>query len=288
MYFSRQSCTRFQCVSLYVAYFLFLGIFSFFGLKLAIKWIGTNPYLIFMACIIGIDLVLIVIIRLFHSHIPSEPFRWSVFLLTTVSTLIFVVITPLPITSVMISVDHVPVSMEFFLQHHNNDTRDKWRSVYKTRGDSRSVVSFLLPLPIQGHDEDLQVYMGYNPHRLYFGRYPPQVEIYQVAFGTDVLGLSLPTTTYKDRDLSAEAGIVSGPEISAVFEHRIRAPKMGIIWDEDRVRKNGKIIYITMIKLLWTVLYSGVSAAIIWIVFWVPKVKPIGKAIEKFLLHCPE
>lgn len=282
-----QSFTFLQRLSLRVACYLFVGLFSFLGLKLAREWIRTNHYLVLAALLIAIGLLSLILTMLRYSSVSSKRLRWGVFLLTSVSSLIFLVMTPLPITSVMIEVHRVPRSMEFFLQHHDHETRGKWRSVYRARGDSHTKVFFLLPRPIRGHDERLRIYMGRNPHRLHFDRYPPAVEIETVAFGTDVFSLPLSFTVYSGRELSPEAGVISHYGVASFRDGRLRAWKIAVMWDEGRVRKDSIPMRIALIKLLWAILYFGLSAATIWSGSWLPKMKPVGKAIEKYLMQLP-
>ncbi len=283
----RQSYTFLQRLSLRSAVCLFVGLFSYFGLNLTRQWMKANHYHAVAAILVGIGLLSLIPIRFSGSSVSAKRLRWGVFLLSFVSSLIFVIKTPLPITSLMIDVIHIPKSMEFFLQHHSGDTRGKWLSVYRTRGDSHTMVSFSLPRPIRGKDEDLQLYMGYNPHRVHFGRYPSPVEIDKVDFGTVVFGFPLPFTVYKGQDLSVTAGIIGGPHILAFINNRIRAPMITIMWDEHRVRKDSTPIRIVLIKMVWIILYFGLSALILWSGLWMPWLKPVEKTIEKYLMQQP-
>lgn len=288
MYCIKQPVTFYQRISLRVAYCLFVILFSLLGLNLFREWIGTNSYHAFFASVIAGGLLSLLFIRLLGPYFPAARLRWGFFYLISAGAILFAYITPLPITTVMMDVVHIPRSMEFFLHHHDNETRDKWRYVYKTRGDSHTMVSFLLYKPIRGHDEDLRIYMGYNPFRVHFGRLPPPVEIDKLEFGTDVLSYPLAFTVYKNRKLAPETGVIKGSQVAVFTGNRIRAPKISVIWDEDRVRKDSKPVRIALIKLLWIALSLGLSITILWSGYWLSKTKSIGAEVERYLIDEPE
>ena len=285
MHFQKGRITLFQRVSLYTGYVLFLGLFSLLALKLADQWIYRNPYLMVVAGVFVVSLSAALIAGVSRLSPAAARLRQGVFLLTITATLLFVILTPLPITSVMIDVRQVPQSMEFFLMHHDDDKRDKWRSVYKTRGDTLATVSFMLPQPIQGRDRGLMIYMGRNPHQVHFGRYPPPVDIYKVSYGTDFFRLPLPMAVYEEGDLLTPAGVVVAPESSSLVNHAVRVSKMEIMWDEARVRKDSGPVRVMLIKLLWVICFTGMSAMILWAHSWTPKAKPLWKAIENYMTY---
>jgi len=286
MHLQSERLTLFRRVALYVDLTLFLGLFSMMALKLFGQWARQNPYLIFLACVFLASFVpALVAGGAARLSVTAARLRLGAFALIVTAALLFVTLVPLPITSVMIAVRQVPQSMEFFLMHHVDDNRDKWRSVYKIRGDVQITVSFILPQPIRGRDTNLRVYLGCNPHRVYFGRSSPAVDIYRVSYGTDFFRLPLPLAIYEGEDLLKEAGVIAMPGRSLLVNHAIRATKMEIMWDEDRVRRDSGLVPMMLIKLLWVVFYSGISALVLWSFWRTPKVRPVWEAIEGYLTH---
>ena len=124
MHFQKGRITLFQRVSLYTGYVLFLGLFSLLALKLADQWIYRNPYLMVVAGVFVVSLSAALIAGVSRLSPAAARLRQGVFLLTITATLLFVILTPLPITSVMIDVRQVPQSMEFFLMRSEEHTSE--------------------------------------------------------------------------------------------------------------------------------------------------------------------
>ncbi len=283
MHLQNERITLLQRLSLYAGLVLFLVLSLLAALQLSDRWIQQNPYLLFLAGVAGVSLATAMIAGTVRFSAVAARLRPGIFALSVAGALVFETLTPLPITSVMLAVRRVPRSMEFFLQHHGNDNRDQWRSVYKTRGDTHTLVSFILPRPIRGRDTGLMIYMGRNPHRVHFGRFPPAVEIYRVSYGTDFFHLPLALAVYEDDKLLTAAGVIIFPHRTSLVHHAIGAQRMEIMWDEDRVRKDSGPVRVMFIKLLWGVLYAGVSAMILWFSWWTPKIRPVWEVIARYL-----
>ncbi len=285
MYFSKERISPLRQVFLYAGYCLFLGLFSLLAIKLLYQGVHRNPYEIFLVFLVAVNVLVAVLFVSPRLSAFAARLRLGVLSVTGAAALFFVSAMPLPITTVTVNVVQVPWSMQYFLQHHDRDSRAQWRSVYKMRGDSHTAVSFVLPQPIQGRDEDLRLYMGYNPHRIHFGRYPPPSEVYKVSFGTDILGVSLPLTIYDGKGLDLDSGVISGRHVSFLANHHIRAPILQIMWDENRVRRDSSPVRILVVKILWLIFYIGISVLMLWSHRWTPKMKRLRAEIEKYLTH---
>lgn len=266
-----------------VGAFLFIALTIFFFIELILTLTSQRPFHRFwIVCILASALIGCCATRKFSPAV-GEKIRRGLFVLIVVAAALFIQYSHLPITVVSMTLRSVAGPTDFSLWQFLPDRKERSRTTCTAPSRHAVSIDFRLPAAMRGHRRALKIY---------FGRAPKSYDILKISFGTQVLGLPVPLASFHGASLLQVAGT---PKTANRFElvdgaARLASrgyirPLLKIVSDESFIRRNMPGSRTFLVKLLWFLLCTGISALVIWYhkITWV-KV-PHARTVMRYLIQ---